>query len=106
MSHTKTPARVEIAQFPGNKRFAVTTSWDDGTIFDRQLVAFMNEVGLKGTFNLNSANLNEANLENTNLDDADLTNARLPRLNAVGPRQRMVATMGARPPQRGIRSYR
>ena len=37
------PKRVEISQFPGNRRLAVTTSWDDGTIHDRPLVAFMNE---------------------------------------------------------------
>ena len=48
------PARVEMPQFPGNKRLAVTTSWDDGTVHDRRLVAFLNQVGLKGTFNLNS----------------------------------------------------
>lgn len=51
------PARVEVARFPGNKRFAVTTSWDDGVVEDRRLIAFMNERGLKGTFNLNSARL-------------------------------------------------
>ena len=46
--------RIELCKFPGNKRLAVTTSWDDGVIEDRRLVAFFNEVGLKGTFNLNS----------------------------------------------------
>ena len=51
------PKRIEIARFPGNKRFALTTSWDDGTVEDRRLVAYMNEKGLKGTFNLNSATL-------------------------------------------------
>lgn len=46
--------RVEIPMFPGGKRVAVTTSWDDGTIHDRRLVAAFNEMGIKGTFNLNS----------------------------------------------------
>jgi len=46
---------VELPYFPGKYRCALTTSWDDGTIHDRRLVAFMNEVGLKGTFNLNSS---------------------------------------------------
>jgi peptidoglycan/xylan/chitin deacetylase (PgdA/CDA1 family) len=52
------PKRIEIARLPQNKRFAITTSWDDGVIEDRRLIAFMNEHGLKGTFNLNSGSLN------------------------------------------------
>jgi peptidoglycan/xylan/chitin deacetylase (PgdA/CDA1 family) len=52
-----TPARIEIAPFPGGKRIAVTTSFDDGHTFDRRIVAAFNEWGLKGTFNLNSGNL-------------------------------------------------
>lgn len=51
---TNAPRRVEICRFPGNKRFAITFSWDDGVIEDRRLIQFMNEHGLKGTFNLNS----------------------------------------------------
>jgi len=54
MDSTPAPKRVEIARFPGNKRFAVTTSWDDGVIEDRPLIEWMNANGLKGTFNLNS----------------------------------------------------
>jgi peptidoglycan/xylan/chitin deacetylase (PgdA/CDA1 family) len=57
MTTPNVPPRIEIARFPGNKRFAVTTSWDDGTVEDRPLVAWMNEHGLKGTFNLNSGTL-------------------------------------------------
>lgn len=48
------PKRIEIPWYPGGRMKALTFSWDDGTIHDRPLVAFMNEVGLKGTFNLNS----------------------------------------------------
>ena len=43
--------------WPDGKAGAVTTSWDDGTTFDRQLIQVLNKHGLKGTFNLNSAYL-------------------------------------------------
>jgi len=46
--------RIEIPMFPGGKRLAFTTSWDDGTIHDRQMVALLNSFGIKGTYNLNS----------------------------------------------------
>ena len=48
------PARIEATQFPGGKRLAVTTSFDDGVVHDRRVIAAFNEWGLKGTFNLNS----------------------------------------------------
>jgi len=48
------PARIELPTFPAGKRIAFTTSWDDGTIHDRRLVAYFNQLGIKGTFNLNS----------------------------------------------------
>ena len=51
------PSRIEIPRFPGGKRLAVTTSFDDGLTFDRRIVAAFNEWGLKGTFNLNSGKL-------------------------------------------------
>ncbi len=51
---TPAPKRVEICKFPGNKRIAFTTSWDDGVVEDRRLVKLFNELGIKGTFNLNS----------------------------------------------------
>ena len=50
----KIPARVEATQFPGGKRIAVTTSFDDGVVHDRRVIQSFNEWGLKGTFNLNS----------------------------------------------------
>ena len=40
--------------FPEGKRKALTFSYDDGTIYDRELVKMMNTYGMKGTFNLNS----------------------------------------------------
>jgi len=51
------PKRIEIPTFPGGKRIAVTTSFDDGHTYDRRVVAAFNEWGLKGTFNLNSGTL-------------------------------------------------
>ncbi len=48
------PARIEIPLFPDAKRFAFTTSWDDGQIHDRRIISSFNEWGIKGTFNLNS----------------------------------------------------
>lgn len=48
-------SRIEVPSFPGNKRIAFTTSWDDGTVEDRRVVPFLSELGIKGTFNLNSA---------------------------------------------------
>ena len=46
------PKQIEIPAFPGGKRIAVTTSWDDGVVYDRWVVAALNELGMKGTFNL------------------------------------------------------
>ena len=40
--------------WPQGRTGALTTSWDDGTEFDRRLVAIFNRYGIKGTFNLNS----------------------------------------------------
>jgi peptidoglycan/xylan/chitin deacetylase (PgdA/CDA1 family) len=51
------PKRIEICPFPQDKRIAVTTSFDDGRVYDRQVVKAFNEWGLKGTFNLNSGGL-------------------------------------------------
>jgi len=51
------PSRIEIPLFPNGKRIAVTTSFDDGHIHDRRIVAAFNEWGLKGTFNLCSGSL-------------------------------------------------
>ena len=48
---------VTIPMFPHDKRIAVTTSWDDGTTFDRPVVEMLNKLNMKGTFNLNSGTL-------------------------------------------------
>ena len=51
------PNRIEIPAFPRGKRVAVTTSWDDGQVYDRWVVDVLNRLGMKGTFNLNSGRL-------------------------------------------------
>lgn len=51
---SSSPKRIEIPPFPGGKRIAFTTSWDDGRVYDRWVVKGFNEWGIKGTFNLNS----------------------------------------------------
>ena len=40
--------------FPDGRAKALTFSYDDGRVYDRQLVSILNEHGLKGTFHLNS----------------------------------------------------
>ena len=46
--------------FPGNKRKALTFSFDDGVTQDRRLVALFNKYGFKCTWNINSALLGVA----------------------------------------------
>ena len=43
--------------YPYGKRKALTFSYDDGQVFDKQLVEILNEHGMKGTFHLNSGRL-------------------------------------------------
>ena len=57
------PKRVEISKYPNGKKKAFTTSWDDGVVEDRRVVALFNELGIKGTFNLNSAFLRRPGVE-------------------------------------------
>ena len=40
--------------FPGFKDKAVTLSYDDGTIFDKELLAIVNKYNMKVTFNISS----------------------------------------------------
>ncbi|AGC67840.1 polysaccharide deacetylase [Thermoclostridium stercorarium subsp. stercorarium DSM 8532] len=42
--------------YPEGKRKALTMSYDDGQIFDRELVSIFNEYKIKATFHLNSGN--------------------------------------------------
>ena len=41
-------------RFPGFRFRALTLNYDDGTVFDRQLIEIMTKHGIRGTFNLNS----------------------------------------------------
>lgn len=41
-------------RFPGFKTRTVTLSYDDGTVFDREMISILNKYGIKCTFNLNS----------------------------------------------------
>ncbi len=47
--------------FPEGKKNAFTLSYDDGQIYDRQLVEMFNRYGLKGTFHLNAGTLDVKN---------------------------------------------
>ncbi|KWX76099.1 polysaccharide deacetylase family protein [Paenibacillus jilunlii] len=46
--------KIKLDLFPGGVAKALTLSWDDGRVYDRQLVAILNRHGLKGSFHLNS----------------------------------------------------
>ena len=41
-------------RYPGFLKKAITLSYDDGVIYDKQLIEIMDRFGLKGTFNVNS----------------------------------------------------
>lgn len=43
--------------FPGGKTRALTLSYDDGTVHDRELIRILNRFGIKATFHLNSGRL-------------------------------------------------
>ncbi len=45
--------RYRFLRFPGGKSKAVTLSYDDGCIYDRQLAETIDKYGMKCTFNLN-----------------------------------------------------
>ena len=62
--------------FPGGKGKALTLSYDDGVTQDRRLVALLNEYGVKGTFNLNSALLGQSGTRFENNREVDTS--RLP----------------------------
>lgn len=64
-------------EFPDGKRKALTFSYDDGQIYDRQLVDIFNTYGLKSTFHLNSGNLSRSGVH-----DSFVTSAEIPTLYA------------------------
>ncbi len=47
----------QFLRFPGFRLKAMTFSYDDGTKFDKNLVAIMKKHGIKGTFNVNSGSM-------------------------------------------------
>ncbi|GFI22836.1 hypothetical protein IMSAGC011_01612 [Lachnospiraceae bacterium] len=47
-------AKIITMLFPGARRKALTLSYDDGVLQDRQLIQMMNQYQIRGTFNLNS----------------------------------------------------
>ncbi len=49
--------------WPGGKRGACTSTWDDGTAFDRRLIGLFRPYGLKGSFYLNSGALGKTAAE-------------------------------------------
>lgn len=53
--------RYKFLRFPDGKPKAVTLSYDDGVIFDEQLINIMGKNGLKGTFNISTGLFNEEN---------------------------------------------
>ena len=48
---------IRFGFFPGNRRHALTMSYDDGVVQDRRLVEIFNKYGLRGSFHLNSSTL-------------------------------------------------
>ena len=53
-------ARFPLMRFPGFLSKAFTLSYDDGPVWDRNLIEMMTKYGVRGTFNLNSHRYNFA----------------------------------------------
>ncbi|NLM10109.1 MAG: polysaccharide deacetylase family protein [Clostridiaceae bacterium] len=51
--------RTICFSYPEGRKKALTMSYDDGQVFDRELVSIFNEYHIKGTFHLNSGNFNK-----------------------------------------------
>ena len=49
--------RIKFNLYPGNKKRAVTFSYDDGRIYDEKMTKIFDRYGAKCTYNLNSNNL-------------------------------------------------
>lgn len=45
---------IKFNRYPGGKPYALTLSYDDGRVYDRDLISILNRYGIKGTFHLNS----------------------------------------------------
>lgn len=57
--------------FPQGKKRALTFSYDDATIYDKKLVALMNQYGMKGTFNLNAGLFSDKHIGNVDGKEID-----------------------------------
>ena len=53
--------KISFGFYPGNKRRALTMSYDDSRCEDRRLVEIFNENGIKGTFHIISSRLGNGN---------------------------------------------
>ena len=49
--------QITYNYYPGGKTKALTMSFDDGRIFDRDLIKMFNKYGIKGTFHLISSRI-------------------------------------------------
>ena len=58
--------------YPRGKRKAITFSYDDGQIYDRNLISILNQYHLKGTFHINSGNLYQENADSIYLNAEEL----------------------------------
>ena len=58
--------------FPEGRKNAFTLSYDDGQIYDRQLVEMFNRYGLKGTFHLNAGTLDVKNEKDEFIQKAEV----------------------------------
>ena len=59
--------------YPQGKTLALTFSYDDGHVFDRQLIEIFNRYGMKGTFHLNSGRLGSAGHHGAFVNREELT---------------------------------
>lgn len=77
--------RYRFLRFPGGREKALTLSYDDGVIYDRQLIETADRYGIKVTLNINSAWMGAS--------DINLSAAELKELTANGHE---IAVHGAR----------
>ena len=75
--------KINKLRFPEGKRKALTLSYDDGIVDDRRLVDLMNQYGVKGTFNLNTALFGRnctIKIDGRDVEDSVVTAAEVPQL--------------------------
>jgi len=75
--------KINKLLFPEGKRKALTLSYDDGIVHDRHLVELMNQYGVRGTFNLNTAKLGRKEtlkIDGRDVEDSVVTAEEIPQL--------------------------